>query len=354
MTLASILPLGFFDTVLWPLHWAVSGLLVLAHHIFSPLTGADSSVTWVLAILVLTVVVRSALIPLFVRQIRSTRNMQVIQPKMRELQAKYANDREKLGMEMRKLYSEEGVNPMASCFPILLQMPIFLSLFQVLNGVSRGNPVGTFLVDRPDLVDSMRNAEVFGAPISATFWPFADGFGIVQVVALVLILAMTATTFLTQYQLMGRNMPPEAMTGPMAQQQKIMLYLMPLVMAFAGLNFPIGLLIYWTFSNLWSMVQQFYVIRNNPTPNTPAYVAWEERLRAKGHNPRMYKPGDKIPRTPVSHLEASEPDEGALKTERQGDTKTGKSAEAAADAASDAPKVQRQQPRRQSRSQRRR
>lgn len=343
MLMAHMLPMGFFETIMWPLHWAVSGLLVLAHTIFSPFTGQDTGLTWVLSIVLLTVVIRTLLIPLFVRQIRSTRNMQVIQPKLRELQEKYSHDREKMGMEMQKLYKEEGVNPLASCFPILLQMPIFFALFQVLNGVSRGNPVGTFLIDRPHLIESMQQATIFGAQISETFWPVTDGFGAVQTVAVILIITMTATMFLSQRQLMGKNMPPEAMTGQFAQQQKMMLYLFPLIFAIGGVNFPIGLLIYWTVTNLWSMAQQFYVIRNNPTPNTPAYAAWEERLRAKGHDPKMYKPGQKIPRKPVERFGTAQFDDDA--TGASGDTQV---------AEEERPKVQRQQPRRQSRSKRRR
>jgi YidC/Oxa1 family membrane protein insertase len=104
----------------------------------------------------------------------------------------------------------------------------------------------------------------------------------VHVVTFLLIVAMTATLFVTQLQLMRKNMPTEALEGPFAQQQKIMLYLFPLIFAIGGINFPVGVLIYWFTSNLWTMGQQFYVIRRNPAPGTPAYAAWEERRRAHG------------------------------------------------------------------------
>jgi YidC/Oxa1 family membrane protein insertase len=99
----------------------------------------------------------------------------------------------------------------------------------------------------------------------------------VQILAAVLVIAMTATTFMTQRQLMTKNMPADAMTGQYAQQQKILLYILPLVFAVGGIAFPIGVLLYWTTSNLWTMGQQFYVIRNNPAPNTPAAAAKERR-----------------------------------------------------------------------------
>ena len=99
--------------------------------------------------------------------------------------------------------------------------------------------------------------------------------------AAILVLAMTATTFLTQRQLMSKNMPADALTGPYAQQQKFLLFVLPLVFAVGGIAFPIGVLLYWTTSNLWTMGQQFYVIRNNPAPGTPAFAAKEARDAAK-------------------------------------------------------------------------
>ncbi|GAB3624231.1 hypothetical protein GCM10027418_23150 [Mariniluteicoccus endophyticus] len=329
---------GFWDTILYPLHWAVSGLLVLAHAIFSPLFGADSGVTWVLSLILLTVFIRTALIPLFVRQIRSSRNMQILQPKVRELQKKYAHDREKLGQETMKLYKDEGVNPMASCFPLLLQMPIFFALFNVLNGAARGKAVGMFLEQRPELVQSLSQAKTLGgARLADSFMPMSNGFGSVQVVALVLILAMVATQFYSQLQLMSKNMPPEAMTGPMAQQQKMMLYLFPVIFGVGGISFPIGVLIYWTATNLWSMGQQFFVIRNSPTPGTPAYEAWEERMRKKGHDPKTMRPGEKPKRG------------GATVAKLRGEDTSEPTND---DLAAQKPRVQRQQPRRETRSKR--
>jgi YidC/Oxa1 family membrane protein insertase len=99
----------------------------------------------------------------------------------------------------------------------------------------------------------------------------------VQVVAALLVLAMTATTFTTQRQLMAKNMPKDALTGPYAQQQKVLLYVLPVVFAVGGIAFPIGVLLYWTTSNVWTMGQQFYVIRNNPAPGTEAAQAKAER-----------------------------------------------------------------------------
>ena len=103
-----------------------------------------------------------------------------------------------------------------------------------------------------------------------------------MVLAAILVVAMTATTFLTQRQLMSKNMPADALTGPYAQQQKLLLYVLPVVFAVGGIAFPIGVLLYWTTSNLWTMGQQFYVIRNNPAPGTPAFAAKQKRDAGQG------------------------------------------------------------------------
>jgi len=275
-----LIPMSIWDpfiavgsAIMQPLYWVVSGILVLAYHIFAPVFGADSGWTWVLSIMFLTVVIRIALIPLFVKQIKSSRNMQLLQPKVRELQKKHGHDREKLGQETMKLYRENNANPLSSCLPLLLQIPIFLALFRVLDGAARGIPRGHWLVVNPDLLTSLNQATIFGARISDTFLKvgFANGITSVHVVTLVLIIAMTVTLFITQLQLMRKNMPPDALTGPFAQ-----------VFAIGGINFPVGVLIYWFTSNLWTMGQQFYVIRRNPAPGTPAYDAWEARRKAKG------------------------------------------------------------------------
>jgi YidC/Oxa1 family membrane protein insertase len=291
-----IVPLAFWDflnAIMTPLYGAVSGILVGAHTMWAPIFGSDSGVTWVMSIVSLTVVIRTLLIPLFVKQINSARNMQLVQPKLKALQDKYGADREKLGQETMKLYKEEGVNPAASCLPLLLQMPIFIALFNVLNAVSRakdvsalsGTTVGYFFEKNPDLVTSLHSSNIFGANLAGTFFPISP-FGATQITALVLMLGMTGVLFMTQLQLMSKNMPPEALTGPFAQQQKMMLYIFPVMYLFMGVSIPIGVLVYWLTSNVWTLGQQYLLIHNNPTPNTPAYIEWEERMIRRGKDPK--------------------------------------------------------------------
>ncbi len=334
---------GFGSTLMQPLYWAVSGLLVLFHTLWSPLLGADSGWTWTLSIVCLTIIIRMLLIPLFVRQIKSSRQMQLIQPKVRELQKKYGHDRQKLGEETMKLYKEEGANPMASCLPLLLQSPIFFALFRVLDGAAHGIPRGQWLKDRMELLGSLQNAQIFGARISDTFMGvgFANGITSIHVLCVILIVAMTGSMFITQLQLMRKNMPPEALTGQFAQQQKIMLYIFPLAFAVGGINFPVGVLIYWFTSNLWTMAQQFYVIRRNPSPGTPAFEAWEARRKAKG----------KSTTPPANGSRTDKENPGATNGVAR---RNGKGADPAAQEEPDTPRVVRQQPRRQTRSQRKR
>ena len=265
--------------IMTPLYYAISVVMVGFHKLWVGL-GLDPAggAAWALSIIGLTLVIRMALIPLFVKQIKSSRNMQLIQPKVKELQKKFGHDREKLAQETMKLYKDSGTNPFASCLPILLQMPIFLALFRLLDQASDGKGRGVL---SDDLAGEFGKSQLFGhIPISDTFLR-ANGDTGVMLFAAVLVLGMTATTFLTQRQLMSKNMPADALSGPYAQQQKMLLYVLPVVFAVGGVAFPIGVLLYWTTSNLWTMGQQFYVIRNNPAPGTPAEVAKQERVKAK-------------------------------------------------------------------------
>ena len=165
-------------------------------------------------------------------------------------------------------------------------MPIFIGLFRLLDLASKQGEGRGLLTDAQ--AQQLADATLFGAPISATFKD-AGGDLNVMILAGFLVLAMTLTMFLTQRQLMKKGMPPSALEGPMAQQQKIMIIVLPLVFGVSGVIFPIGVLIYWTTSNLWTMGQQFYVIRNNPAPNTEAFRAKElrdeEKRKRKGLPP---------------------------------------------------------------------
>jgi YidC/Oxa1 family membrane protein insertase len=255
--------------VLNPLYTIVTWIVLAIHAGLSPVFGKDSGLTWGLSIVLLTVFVRLLLFPLFVKQIKTQRAMQELQPKIKELQARHKGDRETLNTELMKLYREHGANPLSGCLPLIAQMPVFFALFHVLNTIAKDK--AEYGMTRP-LAESAASAKIFGAPIASSFTGAADAArfgaspGTVRVVSVVLIVLMGLTTFVTQKQLMARSAASNV-DNPMAAQQKILLYVLPLSFAVFGVNFPIGVLIYWLTTNLWSMGQQFLVLRRlNPVP----------------------------------------------------------------------------------------
>jgi len=287
--------MGWFDTILRPIMWLVAWIMYLSHQFFALLLGEGSGLAWILAIVMLVVVMRVIMIPLFVKQIRSSRSMQLIQPELQQLQKRYKGKTDPVSKrrqqeEMMALYRKHGANPFSSCLPILAQSPFFFALFRVLYSLkaladgtyAHGDAVGPITQEVAKQIESVT---LFGAPLSATFmnpdtWAGADQVT-VRIVTVVLIILMSVTVFTTQRQLTMKNMPQSAMDNPMFRTQKIMLYAMPGIFAVSGVNFPIGVLIYWLTTNLWSMGQQFFVIRRMPQPGSEADQRMKERKAKK-------------------------------------------------------------------------
>ena len=274
--------------ILYPLEWFVAWIMVAFHQTLSAIgLPEESGWTWALSIVGLVVVIRIILIPLFVKQIKASRGLQLIQPEVKKIQEKYKGktdqaSRQAMTQETMALYRERGTNPFASCLPILLQAPIFFALFRVLNGlqgIASGRKGAIGPLSR-ELASQAESSTLFGAQLSDTFLR-SDSLA-TQILTVVLIVLMSATTFTTQRQLMMKNMPAAALDNPFAQQQKLLLYILPVIFAVSGVNFPIGVLIYWLTTNLWSMGQQFYVIRRMPAPGSPAEKALQERRQRRG------------------------------------------------------------------------
>ena len=268
-------------SLLDPLYYAVSWVVVFFHNLLSGIFGENSGASWSLAIVGLVVVIRILLIPLFVKQIKSQRALTALQPQMKAIQNKFKDDRQKQSEELMKLYKDHKTNPLASCFPILAQAPIFFAFFRVLNGLGDTPPRGFGVLEgETDLLSSAANAKFFGAPISETF--LGTDSMTVRIVTVFLIAFMSASTFTTQRQLMVKGMPKmDSKNNMMLQQQKIMLYLFPVIFAVSGVNFPVGVLIYWSTTNLWTWGQQYYVIKRNPTPGSPAFEELQKKKAAK-------------------------------------------------------------------------
>ena len=279
--------MDFFETILWPLRWLVEVVLAVWHQVFTLMgMDPDSGVTWVLSILGLVIVVRSALIPVTVRQIKSQRRMMELAPDMKKIQAKYKGkkdqySREAMSRETMALYKKHGTNPFSSCLPILVQMPIFFSLFYVLRQASERKP-GIGLMTE-ELTNSFNEAAIFGAPLKMTFTQgWEQGQWTVVIMLGIIVILMIASQFFTQLQIMSKNVSDETKNSPMYRQQRIFLYIIPFAFLFSGVAFPLALNIYWFTSNIWTMAQQGIVIRNMPTPGSDAWRARQARLKAKG------------------------------------------------------------------------
>ncbi|MCW2776342.1 MAG: rane protein insertase, YidC/Oxa1 family [Frankiales bacterium] len=245
--------------------------------IHSLLTSAGlpsgSGWAWGLSIVLLTMTVRLVLFPLFVKQIRSQRRMQEIAPKVKELQKLHKGDRETLNTEMMKLYKEHGANPISGCAPLVLQLPVFFALFRVMREF-KPNATPKYGLSAQLLSEGGR-AKVLGAPLSAAFNSPASLLQeldakaiVVRLVAALMVIGMGASTFYTQKQMMARagaNADPQQ-----AMVQKTMLYVLPLSFAFSGVFFPVGVLLYWLTTNVWSMGQQAYVIKRMPPVGSAA------------------------------------------------------------------------------------
>ncbi len=215
--------------------------------------GLFGAYAWAVAIVLLTVAVRLAMLPLAVRQFHSMQAMQKLRPEMKKIQQKYKADRsmmrtdpekyrekrQKQQEELMALYKVHNVNPASSCLPLVAQMPIFVALFSVLRS--------------PDVIPELVQAPF---PINATLQQAASQAG---VVAIAMLLLMGVTTFVQQKQMMGRQVGMA--DDQQMQQQKMMLYIMPVFLVFLGFNLPVGVLVYWVTTNLWQMAQQWYMLR---------------------------------------------------------------------------------------------
>ncbi|MFE9092734.1 membrane protein insertase YidC [Streptomyces sp. NPDC007264] len=268
---------SLFSFITTPVSWVI----VQFHTVYGGIFGADTGWAWGLSIVSLVILIRICLIPLFVKQIKATRAMQTLQPEMKKIQERYKTDKQRQSEEMMKLYKETGTNPLSSCLPILAQSPFFFALYHVLNGIASGKTIG--VID-DKLLASAQKAHIFGAPLASKFMDSAskvEALGAsltdVRVVTALMIVLMSLSQFYTQRQLMTKNVDTTVKT-PFMQQQKMLMYVFPIMFAVFGINFPVGVLVYWLTTNVWTMGQQMYVIHNNPTPGSKAQAAYLERL----------------------------------------------------------------------------
>jgi YidC/Oxa1 family membrane protein insertase len=245
------------------LYEAVGWVFTHIYDVLKPALGPTSGWTWFFSIVILVVLMRLIMVPLFIKQMHTTRAMSSLQPQMAALRKKYKNDKQTLNQETMKLYQEAGVNPLMGCLPFVLQLPLFFGLFNVLRAIAAGTPKYGL---PPSMVHAGQHAKILGASIADKVL-FTHGLNVPLHAKLVIIGAVVismATTFLTIRQSMKRGMMPAATPdNPMASSQKYMTYIMPFF-ALTGLYWPFGLVLYWVTTNVWTLGQQWILGRRYP------------------------------------------------------------------------------------------
>jgi YidC/Oxa1 family membrane protein insertase len=259
---------------LTPLYDAVAWVIMRLHAGLGAIFGDSSGAAWALSIVILVVLMRLILVPLFIKQMHATRKMTALAPQVAELKKKYKGDKQKLNEETMKLYKENGANPLAGCLPVVAQLPVFFALFGVLRAIAEDQPKYGLT---PAVVASAQHAKIFGVVTVAdrlltsilppTFSSIGAG---PKIVILLTVVVSATTTFMTVRQSMKRGMTPQVdPNNPMASSQKMMQYIVP-VFALSGLYWQYGLVLYWVTTNLWTLGQQYVLFRRFPPPATAA------------------------------------------------------------------------------------
>jgi YidC/Oxa1 family membrane protein insertase len=289
---------------------ALYHVLLFFQELVEPILGSQSY--W-FSIVMLTVAVRILLIPLTVKQVKSTRVMQELAPEIKKLQAKHKNDRTKLNEEMMALYKERGFNPMAGCWPLLAQMPFFFALYQVIYAQQiAGGP------------NVLIGKTFFGVPLQQHWWAL-DGwdkiFSAAGLTILVLTTTMSLTTYISQRQLMSKQ------TAQVNPQQQMIMRIMPLMFFVFAVNVPLAVIIYWVTTNFWSVGQQYMLLRNYPVPagaETQAAAAGAPALVDNGEGRKGLGPLSMFRGLSQSRAEEQRPPAGSKNGNRSaktGDTK---------------------------------
>ena len=261
------------------IYYPVSAIMWLWYRAFALVLGPTNFFAWALSVMFLVFTLRALLYKPFVRQIRTTRQMQELQPQIKALQKKYGKDRQRMALEMQKLQREHGFNPILGCLPMLAQIPVFLGLYHVLRSFNRttggfGQPhlsvaenraTGNYVFSPTDVAHFL-DANLFGAPIGAfmTQRTGLDAFthfsrpAVIAVGVPVMILAGIATYFNSRASVARQS--AEAAANPQtAMMNKLALYVFPLGVVVGGPFLPLAIILYWFSNNIWTFGQQHYV-----------------------------------------------------------------------------------------------
>jgi YidC/Oxa1 family membrane protein insertase len=315
-----------------PLYYAVAWVIMRLHAGMGALFGPASGWAWALTIVVLVVLMRLLLLPLFIKQMHATRKMTVLAPQVAELRKKYKNDKQKLNEETMKLYKDNGANPLAGCLPVVAQLPVFFALFGVLRTISLDHPKYGLT---SAVVTSAQHAHIFGVTVADRFLSKINPPTLFHIsntsrlVILVTVAVSAVTTFLTVRQSTKRGMTPQMTPdNPMASSQKVMAYIVP-VFALSGLYWQYGLVLYWVTTNVWTLGQQHVLFKRFP-PLTPAAAGTGAAGAGSGSAGRQpAKPAVKAPtgsasKRPVNQLRG--PSKQPTNAQQPGKAQPGKAA----------------------------
>lgn len=259
-------------SILNPLFEAVAWVMMQIHAALSYPFGASSGVTWLLSIVILVVLMRLIMVPLFIKQRNSMLKMQSHMPQLQEIRKRFKHDKQRLNEETMKFYKENGINPLGGCLPLVAQLPVFWALFNVLRAIADWTPGHTpsYGLTVP-VVESALHAKIFGVSLADTFLRPQFGETLTsKIVIVVFVLISAGTTFLTMRQSQKRGMmnqtpadPDQPGAAAAQAMSKNMMYIAPFF-ALTGLYWQFGLVIYWVTTNLWTLGQQHFLFRNLP------------------------------------------------------------------------------------------
>lgn len=270
------------DFIYWPVSW----ILWFWHKVFGaiPFLGPSNGIAWALSVIFLVFTLRLLLYKPFVKQVRTTRQMQVLQPQIKALQKKYGKDKQRMATEMQKLQKEHGFNPIMGCLPVLAQAPVFIGLYHVLRSFNRTGTtwgqLGLSAEENANLsnyafsvedVRSFLRADLFGAPLSSfmvqpkeQLAAFAEFGGIptvttIGIVAIPLMILASIATHFNSRASVARQTPAAAAQPQAAIMNKLALYVFPLGVLVGGPFLPVAILLYWVANNFWTYAQQHLV-----------------------------------------------------------------------------------------------
>ena len=267
---------GFLYKILTPVEWLQTWIMKIVHDFFVMLGVSPIGVSWVLAIIILVLVVQACIFPLFYKQMKSMRKMQALAPKMQRIQNKYKGktdqaSREAMSRETMKLYQDNDVNPAGSCLPMLIQGPVFMSMFYTLSAIPYIAQTDVFGI--VSVTDNFTSAAASGKAVIGIF-----------------VFLMCFCLWFMQYFSMKRNMAAASMNKQTETMQKAMLWLFPVMYIFSGVAMPFAVLVYWLTNNVCNLCRTLWQVYAFPTPGSPA-AADKEKRDHRNENARRAKAG---------------------------------------------------------------